>query len=136
VLQEGTGADLIAAIREAPRALTFISVPWSMPERRARQVFRVAASRLEEMGPELGIRFFILAVDEDEASQHWLASIGLPQFASAGAGSIVWSERDRVISSEISASAIGSAGIIARTMSLWRGPSEPSVAKDAACREK
>ena len=127
---------MIAAIREAPRALTFVSVPWSMPERHARRVFRAAASRLEEMCPELDIRFFILAADEDEASQHWLASIGLPQFASAGAGSIVWSERDRVISSEITANAIGTAGVVARTMSLWRGHSEPSIAKDAACREK
>jgi len=136
VLREGSGAEIIAAIRETPRALTFVSVPWSGPERHARQVFRAAVSRLEDMCPELDIRFFILEVDEDEASRHWLASIGLPQFASAGAGSVVWSERNRVISSEITANALGTAGVVARSMSLWQGRSEPSAARDSAHREK
>jgi hypothetical protein len=114
--------DIIGAIREAPRALTFVSVPWSVPERHARQAFRAAVSRLEDMCPELDVRFFILGGDEDEASRRWLASIGLLQFASAGTGSIVWSKRNRVISSEITVNTLGTAGVVARSMSLWQRP--------------
>ncbi len=136
MLREGSGVDIIAAIHEAPRALTFVSVPWSVPERHARQVFRAAVSQLEDTCPELDILFFILEVDEDEESRHWLASIGLPQLASAGAGSVVWSERDRVISSEITANALGIAGLVARSMSQWQGRSEPSAARDSASRGK
>jgi hypothetical protein len=128
--------DIIAAIREAPRALTFVSVTWSVPKRHARLVFRAAVSRLEDVCAELDIRFFILEGDEDEASRHWLASIGLPQFANAGAGSVVWSERNRSISCEISSNALGTAGVVARSMSLWQGRSEPSAARDLARNEK
>ena len=136
MLREGSGVDIIAAIRESPRALTFVSVPWSVPERHARQVFRAAVSQLEDTCPELDIRFFILEVDEDEASRHWLATIGLPHIASAGAGSVIWSERDRVISSEITANALGIAGVVDRSMSQWQCRSEPSAAGDSSYREK
>jgi hypothetical protein len=87
------------------------------------------------MCPELDIHFFILEADEDEASQHWLEAIGLPQFASAGAGSVVWSARGRVISSEITANALGSAGVVARSMSVWQGRSESSAPTDSDCWE-
>ena len=88
------------------------------------------------MCPEIDIRFCILEEDDDEASRHWLASIGLPQFVSAGAGSIVWSERNRAISSEITANTLGTAGVVARSMSLWQGRSEPSTAPEPDRREK
>src|SRR4051794_17251845 len=114
MLWEGSGPDIIAAIREAPRALVFISVPWSVPERHARQVFLAATSRLKVALPEPGTCCFRLDVDEDEASLRWLASIGLPQLASAGAGSLVWLEEGRVVSREITANTLGTAGVIAR----------------------
>lgn len=121
MLREGIGADIVAAIREAPRAVVFISVPWSGPERNAREVFRTAASRLEVELPELDIRCFRLDVDDDVASQKWLASIGLPEFASAGAGSLVWLEGGRVVASEITANSLGTTGVVARSKLLWHG---------------
>ena len=131
VLREGSGADIIAAIRKALEALTFVERPVVRAGADARRVFRAAVSRLEDVCPELDVCSFILEVEEDEASQQWLASIGLPQFASAGAGSVIWSERNRVISSEITANAIGTAGIVSRSMSLWKGRSEPSDIGDS-----
>jgi hypothetical protein len=119
VIRQGSGADMIAAIRESPRALTFISVPWSGPERAAREVFRNAVAQLEETDPLSNVGFFMLEVDEDEASRTWLTSIGLAQFVSAGYGSVIWSERGRVVSSAITANALGADGIVDRTTSLW-----------------
>jgi hypothetical protein len=125
MLREGAGEEILTAIREAPRALVFVSVPWSSPERNARQVFRAAAVRLEEEASELGIAFFRLEADEDKASGEWLSSLGLSRFVYAGAGSLLWLESGHVRSSEITANSLGVDGVVARSMSLWRNGSEP-----------
>jgi hypothetical protein len=130
MIREGSGADLVATIREARRALVFISVPWSCPERNARQVFHAAVARLDDVFAELGIRFFHLNVDEDLASQHWLSSIGSVEFASAGAGSLLWLEAGQVLSSEITANSLGMEGVVSRSTSLWRGRAESGTAED------
>jgi hypothetical protein len=135
MLQIGWGGDILAAIREAPRAVIFISVPWSGPERTAREVFRDAASRLEGSYAELGIRFFILEIDEDEASQHWLASVGLLHLATAGAGSVIWLDRSCLVSSEVNANVLGVTGVVARSISLWQGQSQPSTTRDSGDSE-
>ena len=111
--------ELVGAICDAPRALVFISVPWSMSERHGRQVFRAAASILEEKHADLGIAFFRLEVDEDETSQQWLISVGYPQFAGTGAGSLLWLQSGRVLAAEINALSLGTSGIVARSMSFW-----------------
>jgi hypothetical protein len=121
LLREGSGSDLVGAIKEAPRALVFISVPWSGPERQGRQVFRAAAATLDEKHAELGIVFFRLEVDEDETSQQWLSSVGYLQFAGMGAGSLLWLEAGRVLATEINALSLGVSGIVDRSTSLWRG---------------
>jgi hypothetical protein len=120
-LPEGSGAEFVATIQAAPRALVFISVPWSAPERNARQVFHAAVALLEEACPDLGISFFRLNVDEDEVSQQWLRSLGLPQLAIAGAGSLLWLEAGKLIASEITANALGVRGVVGRSVSLWGG---------------
>jgi hypothetical protein len=123
MVAEGPAAGLLSAIREAPRALVFLSVPWSCPERNARHAFRAAASRLAEEYPNLGISFFLL--DEDyEATLTWLTSLGIPHFGgryARGAGGILWLERGRAVSAEITANSLGVGGIIARCLWLWRG---------------
>lgn len=124
MLQEGSGAELVAAIREAPRALVFISVPWSVPERNARQVFCAAVARIEDVSKKHAIRFFRLEVDEDEISQQWLSSVGLLPFAGAGAGSLLWLEAGQVISSEITANSLGTKGVVDRTTTLWKSRAE------------
>ncbi len=119
LLQEGGGADLVGAIREARRALVFISVPWSGPERHGRQAFRAAATQLAEEHADLGVVCFRLEVDEDTTSQEWLISVGYPQFAGMGAGSLLWLESGQVLSTEINANSLGARGIVDRTTSQW-----------------
>ena len=121
MLREGSGLELVGAIRDAPRALVFISVPWSGPERQGRQVFRAAADILGEKHVDLGIAFFRLEVDEDETSQQWLMSVGYPQFAAMGAGSLLWLQSGQVLATEIHALSLGASGIVDRSTSLWRG---------------
>lgn len=127
LLREGSGAKLVGAIREVPRALVFISVPWSVPEPHGRQAFRAAVATLEEKHPDLGIEFFRLEVDEDEPSQQWLSSVGYPQFAGMGAGSLLWLQSGQVLATEINANSLGAAVIVARSTSLWRGRAEQSA---------
>jgi hypothetical protein len=130
MLREGCGMDLVAAIREAARALAFISVPWSGPERQGRQVFRAAAAILDEKHADLGIAFFRLEVDEDETAQQWLISVGYPQFAGMGAGSLLWVQGGHALATEINASYVGVSGIVARSTMLWANPAEQVAAAD------
>ena len=120
MLREGGGLELVGAIRDAPKALVFISVPWSGPERQGRQIFRAAADILDEEYADLGVAFFRLEVDEDEASQQWLMSVGYPQFAVMGAGSLLWLQSGQVVATEINALSLGASGIVDRSRSLWR----------------
>ena len=119
MLQEGGGLELVAEIRNAPRALVFISVPWSCPERHGRQVFRDAAAILIQEYADLGIAFFRLEVDEDVISQQWLDSLGYPQFATIGAGSLLWMQFGQVLATEINSLSLGVSGVVERTTSLW-----------------
>jgi hypothetical protein len=130
MLHEGTGADLVILIRGAPRALVFISVPWSIHERNARQAFRSAVALLEQSQPELAITFFRLEVDEDAISQEWLSSVGFLRFATLGVGSLLWLQGGQVLSSETNANVLGVKGIVARSMSLWPSWPEQDVAAD------
>jgi hypothetical protein len=122
--------ELVAAIREAPCALVFLSVPWSGPERQGRQVFRAAAGILGEKHKDLGISFYRLEVDEDETSQRWVASIGYPQFAATGAGSLLWLQEGQVLDTEINASYLGVSGIVARSTSLWGNQAQRVASAD------
>src|SRR5262249_46476074 len=111
---------IIAEIREALRALVYISVGWSGPERLARRIFHEAASRLEESFPELNIHLFHLNVENDRASQEWLFSIRLAEFAIYGSGSLIWLESGTVMASEVTAN-IGVGRVCDRSTSLWSG---------------
>jgi hypothetical protein len=59
-------------------------------------------------------------VDEDEASQQWLMSVGYPQFAVMGAGSLLWLRSGQVVATEINALSLGASGIVDGSRSLWR----------------
>src|SRR5688572_6911161 len=119
MLREGGGEALITAICGAPRALVFISVPWSGPEQQGRYVFRSAVATLDEKYSDLSIDTFRLGVDEDETSQRLLASLGYPQFAEMGSGSLIWLRSGEVVDTEPTAIFLGAAGIVARSISAW-----------------
>jgi hypothetical protein len=119
---KGSTADQLFLIQESPRALVFLTVAWSGPERHARQAFRIASIRLVKEFADLGIQFITLDEDDNE-SLAWLTSLKLQHFDSGyprGAGGLLWLENGRVVSSEISALSLGADGITARTLSLWR----------------
>ena len=56
---------LIPHILAAERAMVFISVTWSAPERNARREFEEAVTRWETELPDHAIEFFRLEIDED-----------------------------------------------------------------------
>ncbi len=119
MLQCGTGSAILAAVRESLRAVVFVSVLWSASERAARQIFHSSVKKLEESHSDLGIACFQLDVDQDELSAQWLSSLGYPQFAQVGAGSLLWLQYGNVRKSEITANSLGLPGIIECTRSLW-----------------
>ena len=120
VVREGTDEALIAAINAAPRALVFLTVPWSCPERTARADFRKAVVRLAEIG--LPVEAF--TVDEEaELAQRWLGALGLPEPYGRGVpigwGSVLWLESGRVVGFVGHGIDERAVGIIGRSRELW-----------------
>jgi hypothetical protein len=135
-VREDTDGSLLPAVSAAPRALVFLTVPWSGPERTARAAFRAAAARLAAESPELCIECFSLD-EEAEGCQAWLAGLGLPQLGGGyplGAGSIVWLESGRAVSHEVGGCALKPGGIVARARWLWARQTEPGAAGNGGAR--
>jgi hypothetical protein len=105
----------------APRALVFLTVPWSCPERTARAAFHAAASRLTWEYSDLGITFFSLDGEADPV-QTWLAALRIDCLGTGpcGAGSMLWLEEGTLVSSEIGGANMSANDIVARSLRLWR----------------
>jgi hypothetical protein len=131
-VRQDTSGSLLPEVNAAPRALVFLTVPWSSSERNARAAFRAAAEQLAAESPELGVECFVLD-EEAEWCQAWLAGLHLPQLGGRyplGAGSMVWLESGRPVSHEVGGCSIGPGGIVARTRWLWAGKAEPGAGPD------
>lgn len=128
-VREETDGSLLPMVNAALRAMAFLTVPWSVPERAARSAFRAAAEHLAAEWSSLGIACFSL--DEDtEWCQAWLASLGVPPLGDGnplGAGSMLWLEAGRVVSHEIGGCRLQLGDIIDRARSLWANLAEPSA---------
>jgi hypothetical protein len=125
---------LLPAVNAARRALVFLTVPWSGPERSARMAFRAAAEQLATESPDLGVECFALD-EEAEWCQAWLATLGVEQLGGGyplGAGSMLWLESGRVVSHEIGGCQLKPGGIVARTRWLWATAAAPPAAPDPA----
>jgi hypothetical protein len=123
---------LLPSVNAAQRALVFLTVDWSGPERTARLAFHSAAEQLAAESSELGVECFSLEEDT-EWCQAWLATLCLPQLGCGyplGAGSMVWLESGQVVSHEIDGCSLEVGGIVARTRRLWARQAEPGVAVD------
>ncbi len=132
-VRQDTDGSLLPAVNAALRALVFLTVPWSGPERTARTAFRVAAEQLAAESPDLGIECFSLD-EEAEWCQAWLATLGLPQLGGGyplGAGSILWLESGRAVTHEIGGCQLKPGGIVARARWLWARQAEPGAAADS-----
>lgn len=135
IVRDDTDGSLLPAVIAAPRALVFLTVPWSGPERAARAAFRSAAETLANGSPELDVQCFSLD-EEAEWCQAWLAGLALPQIGGGyplGAGSMVWLESGRAVSHEIGGCSFKPGGIVARSRWLWARQAEPCSAPDPAC---
>lgn len=131
-IREDTNSSLLPAVNAAPRALVFLTVPWSGPERAARGAFQAAAESLASESPELAIQCFSL--DEDAPwCQAWLAGLSLPQLGGGyplGAGSLVWLEFGRPLGHQIVGISLKPKGIVARTRGIWASEAEQRVTDD------
>jgi hypothetical protein len=121
-MRQGSDESVIAAIHAAPKALVFLSVPWSCPERIARQHFVQAASRLPELS--LGVECFLIE-EEAEACSRWLSTLNLPPLGRTplGAGSLLWLQEGRIVAFEISGQ-IPAYEIIRKCKLLWANDSK------------
>ncbi len=119
MIREGSSTELVAAIRQSSRAIVFVSVPWSDEERDARKVFDAATQVLQTTNSDLQIASFRLDVHQDKIAQRWIEEQGYPEFIEMGAGNLLWTQSGRVISTELSAVALGINGVVARTLLLW-----------------
>ena len=111
------GGELIERIVAANRAMVFISVPWSVPERHARQAFEEVVNQFEPPLSLAGIECFRLEVDEDQVAQEWLEKMGHPD--RSGAGNLLWLEQGKVIDAFEAVLTLGQNGILNRTNELW-----------------
>jgi len=113
--QDAQSAEELSVAVSLPRTIVFLTVPWSGPERVARQAFRKASAEIR------GVSFCILD-EEATVVQAWLSSLGLPNLGGGyarGAGSVIWLEQGQVLSFELNAGMLGVTGIVSRTKELW-----------------
>jgi hypothetical protein len=119
MIREVSGSNVIAAIRQAARAIVLVGVPWSDEEREARKISVAAAGVLESTKSELAIAFFRLDVHEDKIGRRWIEEQGYSQFIEMGAGSLLLTESGRVVFTELSAITLGVDGVVSRSVLLW-----------------
>jgi len=107
-------ASDLQALLAAPRALVFLTVPWSGPERKARVAFDSAVEQLADAD------IFVCKLDEDtERGQQWLSSLNIPGYTSpVGAGTILWMSNGRVMH-QSHGCALTAKEIVERTRFFW-----------------
>jgi hypothetical protein len=110
-MTSGTGA-----IERAVRAIVYIAVDWSMPERLARPVVRAAVGSVAD----LGLEFFVVK-EGGPVTVPWLISRGWTRH-SRGYGSLMWFERGRLVATELLPGRLGAAGVVRKTRELWGRP--------------
>lgn len=101
------------AIEQAARALVYLTVEWSMPERLVRPLVQSAIRSL----PDIGFQFF--AVQEDgPVTAPWLKSHGWLR-GPTGAGSLIWFEHGKPVAEERAPGKVGAKAIARKTVALW-----------------
>ena len=117
LIAHGSG---LVDLQAEPRAVAFLTVPWSGPERVARAAFLSAAEQLAS--PRSPVRVACYLIDEDaESCLSWLASLDVPGLGThpRGAGSVLWLTGGRVASVTIGGQALKPQDIVVRAGALW-----------------
>lgn len=117
-----TDDAMFAAINLAPRAMVFLSVPWSCLERVGRADFKAAVERFKQIGLE--VQPFVMD-EESPLCEDWLVSLREPRLSpnrgyAKGWGTVIWLEFGRVVSSVTAASEVRLIGLIQQTKLLWK----------------
>jgi hypothetical protein len=102
------------------RALVYLTVDWSAPERVARRAFFETVEKLSKDHTALGIVFYSLN-EENMTTRDFLASLGFNVKYTRGCGSLIWLESGRRVAYAVAGHLLGTAGIIERTLALWSG---------------
>jgi hypothetical protein len=119
--EEVDSVATLKLVATSARAMVFLTVPWSCPERVARSRFRAASEAIAVGYSQLQVRFFYLDEDTDWC-QSWLGKLGIAQFSGtfpAGAGSILWLEFGSPVSHEMGGQTLDANEIVERTVRLW-----------------
>ena len=111
---------IAASVREVPRAMAFLSVEWSGPERAGRPCFREAVARANELGLEVTGFLFD---EESDVCRQWLQSLGLPcpldGQVPRGWGTVIWLEFGRPVHWIVCAYHARTIGLLEVVHSLW-----------------
>ena len=99
------------------RAIVYLTVDWSGPERHSRQVFQEAMNRLGETRQDIA---FGVVGEECDGYDAWLGARNVPKnLGCSGSGPVIWLESGRVIAWEVNAAWTGADRIVDRTRFLW-----------------
>ncbi len=107
----------LSQVLSAERAVVFMSVDWSSPERVGRQRFYELVERLQE-ARVANVEFFVVNEDIDALRQRFPSAIDC-SCVSLGAGAMHWLERGRVVAGEITTSAISVERLYEKSVALW-----------------
>jgi len=123
--QACTKADL-GSITAADRAMLFLSVVWSGPERHSRVAFVDAAAQLQREHPDIGASFWFVP-ETCDGFLEWASHRDLAHASASGWGAVAWLSHDQVLAVELNAANCGAGGLVATTLGLWPSPSEPAA---------
>jgi hypothetical protein len=121
VIQQASTQAALRAISNADRAIVFLSVEWSGPERISRDVFRDAVERLASDHPNIGASAWFLP-ELGEGAMEWVHSHGLSSAIVGGWGAVAWLTHDQVAAVELNATHFGADKLVERTVELWDAP--------------
>jgi hypothetical protein len=79
----------------AERAVLYVTVDWSAPERASRELFEQFSKTILADYSHLGIQLFVVPEDA-EFSRQWLQAHVARTLGSLGYGSVIWFERGEV----------------------------------------
>jgi hypothetical protein len=114
-------SELQNAIDAQPRAILYVSVDWSGPERVSRKVFRAFADALAASHPELSISFWV--IDEHCPDFNgWFKRHRLDGLSYIGFGEVIWLEHGKAVANQVNAGYIGEQGLLKQTLTLWNDP--------------
>src|SRR4051812_18266675 len=110
----------------ARRAIIYLTVDWSVPERATRVRFSEFVQAFRKRCPGAGISFFTVAEDEEFAAR-WIASCvpGYDARYPAGSGGVLWLANRRLLQRAYAADAVDLDAVTKEIFSVTPAPEAP-----------